>query len=82
MEFLPNHISNKQRELFLDLLSNWNKTAIVLGDLSEVELLNAIYVEATTQRRMFFIERLKGRYNKLRSKRENEEILKLINKFR
>ena len=65
-------------EIIKDRLSSSKKLSEVIKDMNEGELLEALFVEVNSSKRMNIIYRLKSRYNKLRNQRENDEILKSI----
>lgn len=59
-----------------DSLKTWNSlnTALQSDDVDEDECLRLLKIERAGQRRLQFMLRLYGRYNKLRTERERREI--------
>jgi len=70
--------SPEDYEFYLDQLSSWKKVSNVINTFSEQGLLKAISVELRTKKRLAIIKRLKGRFNVLRNKREDQELIRLI----
>lgn len=58
------------------ILKNWATLNAVLQDLSEKECEELLTNERNGQRRLQFLLRLYGRYNKLRSQRERNTLIK------
>lgn len=63
------------------LLSNWRTLVSNLTDpeMTENTIRKLIFYEATTKQRMDVLNRLAGRYYKLRRQREWEELMVFIN---
>lgn len=59
------------------LISNWNVLSDSLKTMNELEVLEALYVELMTKRRLQIVQRLKSRFNVLRNRRENYELTNL-----
>ena len=54
---------------------NWRSMTVLLGDMSEAELKQALDEELKTHKRPAIARRLHQRYSALRTAREREEIL-------
>lgn len=62
---------------FGPLLKNWSYLQLFLGSIKdETELLKMIKYELDTKGRVQIIERIRTRFNKVRSEREKLEVLK------
>jgi len=67
-------INTSERDDIHDNLSSWSKLSQKIDLLSEGELLKYLFVESTTRKRFYLLDRLKIKYNKVRDMRERKEI--------
>lgn len=75
---LPEY-NNLEAGLFEQQMSNWSYLALILPDLKdEATLLKMIKFEIDHQSRVYIIDRLKGRFNRMRDNRERLELLKNV----
>ncbi len=75
MSFLDVKIKKFEFDGIKEKLTSWGKASNILDELSEDELKKYIYVEVMSLCRFSMVQRLKGRFNKLRNIRENQEIM-------
>lgn len=70
----------KEVKELAESMTSWNKIAEIIPDMSEEDLWKCIKVESLTLKRTHVINRLKGKLNKIRNLRENNEIFGFIYK--
>ena len=76
-------LTDKEKEKHFDTLSNWMKVHAVISGLknnqaSLTKLKKLLLVEMTTRKRATMVERLKARFNSMRTGLEESEILKVL----
>lgn len=59
----------------MEALGSWKETLTKSREMTEQELLTSINYEVSTYKRRDVLRRLHQRYNKLRCRREREELL-------
>lgn len=85
MDFAEILLSHDQRpdKALADWLTNWSYLAIALKEnkFNEGELLSLIKFELGGANRSHILDRLKSRWNTLRTKREKEELKKVRDRY-
>ena len=67
----------KQEELYYsDLVSTWDNFNRCINEVSEIGLMKLFHVEQSGKNRLTMLRRIKGRYNKLRARREDRELVR------
>lgn len=81
-ELLLTHDARPHKAL-ADWLTNWSYLALALKEnqFTEDELLSLIKLELSGACRPQILNRLKSRWNKLRTKRETEELTKVRERY-
>lgn len=66
-----------ERERLTTLCANWLKLHAAMPDLTEMDILKCMVIEYQTYQRPVIIGRLKTRFDRLRSLRENAELFRV-----
>jgi hypothetical protein len=67
-------VPDAEAKRLTEICSGWVHLSHFLPELSEPEILRAIYLEITGKRRLIIISRLLSRWRTMRAARENKEL--------
>lgn len=68
-------LTRKDKAWFNDIAKSWGHLQNYLYDLTEEDLVKMMRWELDGPKRLYHINRIKGRHNRLRDQRERSEIL-------
>jgi hypothetical protein len=75
---LEARVTRSDAERFDEIAGTWNKLQLYLDVLTENDLCKLLNWEINNQRRLYIINRVKSRHNRLRDARERHELLETL----